>query len=106
MFVAWVKRNNPVGKTIGRNTFLSRLAEIIRNDPDWFFDASNKKKITIGNRCDLPERLIIEYDLQGWMNKTYKGFNEAQRLKTQLPDRAYGAVRILPPVDIDETQDD
>lgn len=106
LFVAWVKRNNPVGKTIGRNTFLSRLSEIIRDDPDWAFDAQNKRKITIGDRCSLPERLILEYDLQGWMNKTYKGLNETQRLKINMPDRAYGAVRILPPADIDETETD
>ncbi len=103
LFVAWVKRNNPVGKTIGRNTFLSRLAEIIRTDPEWYFNPQDKRKITIGNKCDSPEMLILEYDLPGWMNKNYKGYNDVQRLKITMPDRAYGALRLT---EEEETEED
>lgn len=95
LFVAWVKRNNPVGKTPGRNTFFQRLSEIIRNDPEWYFDSKNGRKTTIGHLCDSPEHLIIEYDLQNWMNRMYKGVNESQKLKIQMPERAYGAIRVI-----------
>ena len=92
LFTKWVARNNPVGKTIGRNTFLSRLSDILRTDPEWYYD--DKRKITIGNRCETPEELIIEYGLNQWMDPNYRGTDIYRKLNIKLPERAYGVVRV------------
>ena len=93
LFTKWVARNNPVGKTIGRNTFLSRLSDILRTDPEWYYD--DKRKITIGNRCETPEELIIEYGLNQWMDPNYRGTDIYRKLNIKLPERAYGVVRVI-----------
>lgn len=93
LYCAWNRRNNPSGNAVSKIVFNRQLAEIIKDDPIWINKMGKNDTIRKDKSNDLPEHLIIEYDLRNWMNRTYQGFNTTQRLKGNVPERFRGLVR-------------
>lgn len=72
LYKAWYRKNSPSGTPLGRNAFIESLISLLPTLPEW--ECENKKKsISTGNKMDLPEPLIIEFDIREWMNPNYKG---------------------------------
>src|SRR5699024_2788817 len=69
LFVEYFKRNNPSGKPISRQSFLSQLRIHLDGDTEW--DDKTDKKVWTGDLMNTDEPLISEYGLTRWMDPTY-----------------------------------
>ena len=75
LFKAWFKRRNPSGTVIGYRPFLNGLLEIIANGDFGWYCPDKTQRLVPGNRMNAPEPLILDYNLEDWMNPMYKGGN-------------------------------
>lgn len=72
LYVAWFKRSNAGGHPYGLDSFRDGLVNIMAEDPAWECPDPRKKYRT-GPRMVGPERLIAEYELEFWRDKSYPG---------------------------------
>ena len=93
LFVSWSKKNNPSGSPAGKNTFMADLKSIIASDPS-FNVPKDKVRVSKKSNMDEPEPLILEYGLDDWKNKVYRGSNKLMLAKIDPADRYYGIVRL------------
>lgn len=69
LFFAWMARNMPNSRPVGRNKFLNELRELVQAEPDGAWDVGEpRQKHRPGSRMDATEPLIAEYDLLDWAN--------------------------------------
>lgn len=72
LYCAWYRRNNQgtSGGMVGSSSFNKDVKRIVGDlyGDDW---AVTKNTMRPGNRMVTPEPLIVEYDLQNWMNPMY-----------------------------------
>lgn len=71
LFIEYHKRNNPSGKPLSRQSFLSQLRIIINESGGWYMDS--RTKVWTGIQMDADEPLITEYNLIRWMDQSYRG---------------------------------
>lgn len=71
LFLEYQRRNNPSGHPISRQSFLAQLRTYVLDSNEWL-DKTNIKTHT-GTRMDKDEPLITEYNLQNWVDPTYRG---------------------------------
>lgn len=71
LFVEYHKRNNPSGRPISRQSFLSQLRYHLEGDTEWA--DSTSKTVRSKNNMDKDEPLITEYGLSNWFDKSYRG---------------------------------
>lgn len=93
LFVSWSKKNNPSGSPAGKNTFMADLKSIIASDSS-FNIPKDKVRVSKKSNMDEPEPLILEYGLDDWKNKVYRGSNKLMLAKIDPADRYYGIVRL------------
>ncbi|MFT4086770.1 MAG: phage/plasmid primase, P4 family [Gordonia sp. (in: high G+C Gram-positive bacteria)] len=67
LFKAWMERNHPSSKPIGRNKFMERLKAVIGADEGCAWELVEKPQRPKG-MMSRPEPLIVEYDLEYWIN--------------------------------------
>lgn len=79
LYQAWMKATVPSGTPLARNTFIKDLLITIQGNDIWECPDKNAK-IKISTRMDLPEPLIKEYQLKGWMNPRYIGSDDISKL--------------------------
>lgn len=87
LFKAWFSKNCPTGKVQGRNTFIDEVINVTKDSQIWHCPSRNQT-IRSAGRMNLPEPLILEYDLKDWMNPNYVG-SDATRLATTAPNDEY-----------------
>ena len=91
LFVEYYRRNNPSGKPISRQSFLSQLRIHLDTNEDW--SESTDKTVWVGDKMDKDEPLITEYNLTRWMDATYRG-SDLIKLRDFKPKQNYrGFVR-------------
>lgn len=78
LYVEYYRRNNPTGKVISRQSFLSQLRIHLDDHADWFDQGD--KKIWTGSQMDTDEPLITDYNLTRWQNISYRG-NDLSKLR-------------------------
>lgn len=93
LFVSWSHRNNPTGKPMSKRSFTDTLAIILDSDKNWESKLGQNDKVKCGSKLDNTEYLILEYDLDKWMNKTYTGSNITKRLDFKKAATYRGVVR-------------
>lgn len=98
LYVAWMERNNPSGKPVGRNRVLTALRELLGEDPygEWVAPTESNgtpRLIRVGAQMAAPEPLIDTYNLTDWMPANYTGHNPTVRTTVQAPERIRGFVR-------------
>lgn len=71
LFLEYHRRTNPSGYPISRQSFLSSLRNYLEDSTEWF-DRTNIKVHT-GDKMVADEPLITEYNLQNWVDPTYRG---------------------------------
>lgn len=73
LFVAWMGRNMPNSKPIGRNKFYDELVTLVQAEPDGAWICRDRSaKHRPGTRMDATEPLIAEYDLLDWANTDHR----------------------------------
>lgn len=93
LYIAWMKRNYPGTKPLGRNNFINDFLGILSEYPDW--ECQGKKEYTSNGRMGKSEPLILEYNLENWYNGTYTGPDAAKRCVVIQPKPKYrGILRI------------
>lgn len=78
LFVEYYRRNNPTGKVLSRQSFLSQLRIYLDDNEEWFDQGD--KKVWTGSLMANDEPLITDYNLTRWQNVTYRG-NELTKLR-------------------------
>lgn len=69
LFFAWMARNMPNSRPVGRNKFLNELRQLVQAEPDGAWDVGlPRQKHRPGTRMAATEPLIAEYDLLDWAN--------------------------------------
>jgi len=95
LFVSWFRKNSPSGTVPGNNVFKDDLLSLIANDTEWNCDDPRKKiRVSKKSNMDEPEPLILEYGLDDWKNKVYRGSNKLMLAKIDPADSYRGLVRL------------
>lgn len=98
LYKAWFARTNPSGKVVGRNKFIGQLVHVVRGSQYWHCK-DQSAPVRTGGRMSAPEPLIMTYDLQSWMNKSYGG-KDPRQICTPAPAATYrGLERLIPNAD-------
>ncbi len=105
LFKAWMERNQPNSRPVGRTKFLEQLYALVRADPtsQWSVqDNPHRPK----NMMAAPEPLIVEFDLTHWLNsKAAKNAPVDQRARPSELKASYrGLLRATPPVLVAEDE--
>lgn len=79
LYKAWFKENNPSGTVQGSRTFQTELADVLKSGGFDYNCLDRTKLIRTGNQMDVPEPLILRYNLTNWMNKHCKS-NDVDKL--------------------------
>lgn len=87
----WFNDSNPGGKVIGKNNFLrdldKRLGEYTYDGaPMW---TKQDSRVSAHGRMDYPEPMILKYDVEEWMNKSYAGADMAKKAMPDVSGRKY-----------------
>lgn len=76
LYKAWLKKESPSSYPVGSRTFVSRVKQVINSSYEDEFEYRDAPyNVTKNNMAQIPEPLIIEYNLMDWMNPNYKGTN-------------------------------
>lgn len=74
LFKAYYEDVNPTGRVMSRQSFLSQLRVYLDAHSDIWEDRTDRStSVATSTRMDEDEPLISEYNLQLWMDKTYRG---------------------------------
>lgn len=95
LYKNWFQDNNPNGKVVGKIAFLDDLRTLIKEDDVWEDNTRITTKTT--TKMDADEPLISEYNLQSWVDKTYRGTNLAKMRDFPRKQFYRGFVRIDQP---------
>lgn len=68
-YLAWMAKNLPGGKPIGRNNFLTEIKKLV-TESDIFDLTDSSQKLPSKGTMDYPEPLIWEYKLTDWMSSS------------------------------------
>ncbi|HEO5099890.1 nucleoside triphosphatase [Streptococcus agalactiae] len=68
LYCHWYTRNVK-GKPVGKGAFLKQMRVILPDSPGWTVTDSCRR----GTKMDAPERLILDYGVNEWMNESYTG---------------------------------
>lgn len=76
LYKEWFRKTNPSGTIVNSRTFIRDLLSILDTSglPFSCVDHTKCQKVTKTNMTDA-EPLILEYNLENWMNPVYKGSN-------------------------------
>lgn len=75
LYKAWFTKIQPSGSVLGRNMFINDLLGAIRTNLIWTCQGK-KALIKAKGKMDRPEPLILQYNLQDWMNPHYTGITD------------------------------
>ena len=110
MYLSWFSHNQPSGGVQRRNTFIRDLIEVVKERDDWIYpgktsDNRHCRFLGAGN-MNGPEPLIIQYNLEDWMNKNYTGGMNTDKICTFQPGstRYPGIIRANSPLAASLTQ--
>lgn len=92
LYKAWFKKNSPNGMLQNRNKFISEIVNIAKTSSNWYC-LDKSKTIRSSGKMSLPEPLIAKYDLQDWMNHSYKGGDIEKLCQPELSDFYRGLLR-------------
>lgn len=114
LYVQWTHRNNSSGKPLGKSQFIKELRRLADRS-NVFYIAANDPIVRSAGRMDKPEPLILEYNVQTWMNQTYTGNDPDKRCRPALksayrglqrrPNASRGVQTIVMPDDINDQFD-
>ena len=92
LYRSWFRKNIPSGSPQSRNTFINDLLANLQTSDIWYCPGK-KVNIRPSNRMDRPEPLILQYNLEDWKNKEYRG-NDLDRVCTPAKSTTYrGLIR-------------
>ena len=104
LFTTHYDRVNPTGKVMSRQSFLAQLrVHLDTSGSEWEDKTDRNSKVATSQRMDADEPLISEYNLQTWMDQTYKG-NDMTKMRDFKRKATYrGFVREVVEADDDES---
>ncbi|WP_238553841.1 DNA primase family protein [Gordonia sp. KTR9] len=105
LYKAWMARNMPNSKPLGRNKFIDSLVTLVRSDRHsmWLCE-DHRTQYRPGDRMTVPEELIYEYTLVDWANVAAPKTSPKQ-YSTLPADRQKNSYRGLIRRDTDELAD-
>ena len=95
LYKVWFKQNVPSGTIQSRNTFITDLLNVIRNDPVWHCPDKSRQHRPNG-LITATEPLILQYGLEAWTNPNYTGRNPDIKSMPPLKASYRGVTRIVP----------
>lgn len=89
LFTAYYQRVNPTGRVMSRQSFLGQLRVYLDAEgSDWIDKTDRNSKVRVSKRMDADEPLITEYNLENWLNKSYRG-NDLSKLRNFKRRKTY-----------------
>ena len=92
VYKAWFRENIPNGSIQGRNKFIQDLTTLAASGDTWVCKDKNKR-IRTANLMDRTEPLILRYNIDTWMNKSYRGDDPKKICRPELAESYRGLVR-------------
>ena len=72
LYKKWFQKNQPSGTIISKNPFLREVKQLTAHSKV-FYIADGDPSVRANGRMDYPELMIYDYNVETWMDKTYKG---------------------------------
>lgn len=97
LFKKWFRETNPSGTVINKNTMLKDLGDVLDTEHEKIWDNKMNRRssnVRRGSRMDKQEPLILQYELDNWMNKNCSSNRPEKVLAIDLKDKYRGLVRI------------
>ena len=95
LYKAWFAKIQPSGSVLGRNMFINDIIGVANTHPMWR-SQGKKALIKSAGKMNVPEPLILRYDLKDWKNPMYTGTDVRQICTPQLCTSYRGLVRVGP----------
>ncbi len=92
LYLKWMEKNNPNGRPKNKKNFTNDLKELLDENPIWQWNPT-RKCIKSANKIATFEPLILEYNLESWMNPSYKGNDPEKKCDFPKAVTYYGLTR-------------
>lgn len=92
LYKSWFRKNSPNGSIQGKNKFISEVVTVAKTNGKWYC-LDKSKTIRSSGKMGAPEPLIAQYDLQEWMNPSYKGGDPDKMCMPVISDFYRGLLR-------------
>lgn len=92
LYGAWMSRNSPNGRAENLRAFKRRITELLPTLPEWSETGANGMRP--GGKMDVPELMIVEYDLKKWRNQSYRGMDVNKIATPETKSKYQGLVRV------------
>lgn len=91
LYQHWSKASNPCGKVLNKTNFLRDVDKRVddytyEGRPKW---TRTKSPVSANGRMTYPEPMILQYDVEEWMNKEYAGTDLAKKATPNVTDHKY-----------------
>lgn len=90
LYCAWMQKNQPSGRPIGKYGFKKDLAALLSLWPEW---SCTENAVRSQGHMDCAEPLILKYELRNWMNHDYRGSDPMRVCQPEVKERYRGLLR-------------
>lgn len=84
LYKAWLDRTNPTSRPKGSRTVQREIQDILIDSDEWTWTEPDGPPVRPGERMSGCEMLIVEYDLEHWVNERAGKSNPAQRATLEI----------------------
>ena len=88
LYKQWFKRKQPSGTIISSQPFIKEIKQLA-SESSVFYVPQTDNPVRANGRMTLPEPLIIEYDVQNWMNQSYSGPDIYKKANPKMHDKKF-----------------
>jgi putative DNA primase/helicase len=88
LYQHWFKINQPSGTIISKNPFIREIKQLATKS-DVFYVADGDPLVRADNRMTYPEPMIIQYDVEEWMNHEYSGHDPLKKASPHMTGNRY-----------------
>lgn len=103
LYLCWHKKNVPSGSAVGRNIFMREIRRLTKSSNTFYIAPSDCVHRADG-KITKPEPMILEYGVEAWQNRHYKGASADRICLPDINGKAYrGLLRYGVDADDDTT---
>lgn len=91
LYQHWSKASNPCGKVLNKTNFLREVDKHVddytyKGEPMW---TRTNAPVSANGRMDYPEPMIVQYNVEEWMNHEYSGLDPLKKATPNVTDHKY-----------------
>lgn len=88
LYQQWFRMNQPSGTIVSQNPFIREIKQLAK-ESTVFYANPNDSAIRAHGRMTYPEPLIVEYNVEDWMNHQYTGPDKYKKASPDVDGNRY-----------------